>query len=1212
MKCKKIFGLLMVAVLVSSLFVVFGSNPASADQYVQEIRLEVRMELTVGLGDTASGTLDAFLQAVDGKAYAGIPDHWKQNLLPLDSFGSYDEMTYNTAWTEPSRFEVDVSGTGDLQMNPFALREVRHATNHLMSRQEFVEVLYEGYGLPMYQAIGPITPAYDEHLKELEEKYGLTYTGDFALANSMIQDAMTAAMNDPLIAGEMRPPAQSPTQFWQYRPPGGSWDDITVTGLLRNDDTRLLTGRRLAELLEDCGIKVNRNEAGRELIQLWLFTDPADYIWGWYTGGWIASATVAYNHATVCQFYTIYYPFMTGDLMPPGTRYRYQDKEEYAQDLLNDYAIPLMTGQVPDEETYWEYVRHVSDVGIYRSARVFLQLKANIVPLNKDAVTEVASDAVTGWSQFFSPRTIKTDDGKLVAAQYSPGGVLYMDNWNNIAGSADYYSVMQQRMTYDGGTMLDPARGTAISMRAEFDADENTAPIFNARYGKSISPGDIMIQMDYEFDGDGALVRNLDVPTGSDVWFYDVQEEEWINGAYTYDLATGDLITVDKVATAVTYNYHLGTWHSGHDMTVRDIMAWHAFAKQLSYGTDVGALGVPYYHSSFSGGSRPYFQTLKAIEIIDADEGIVTFWGDYTFPATVQIAGYYPAFPMHPWQLYEAVTELRWDPITEYADSGNTEHERYEWTNLAGTNYVHFISPEQTVDLRNTLRNLGGLGALPAKIPPYLDHGPTPITPAEHTAEIEAITAWQQAYGLSWITQGPFKIVNYDSINLVVEMERHTQGDGYPWPDDYWRDKLYIASARHGTMTVPMTLEQGQVFNANVRARIFEEYPIRRIRNVAMDEEEHLDLTATVIDEFDQVVYETTELELAIIGGASYVQVSIPGSVTSTWTVGDAYSLVIETVYMEQAFPARSRASFLITESTSGLENYRLEVTPTAGFEPLPVTITATVNNVGSAAETANVYLGTTAIRAITVPANTNDYQVEFEHTLSEGTYSVRWGDQTRTVEVGPYIGVPGFENYTLSVSPTSGEAPLDVEITVSVTNVGDDEDSDWVKINGVDTFEVVVPAGETVTETFEHEFATPGGYLIFWGGLTEAVTVTGEPPVDGPVIVNHDLSVSPTTGKKSLTVTISVSAENTGGVAGNEPVYVNGVVKYTLTVPAGGSAEHTFTEELDKPGTYLIEFGDEIVTVKVDPEPEEVPGFLFFLLAVSVVFAVVIYHKKR
>ncbi len=987
------------------------SHEGSSPQYLDEIRWEVRADREEGIIDTVTGDIDAFLAAFEGPVYDGINDEWLSHLTFLESYGSYHELTINPAWTEESGVEVDTTGEGRLQLNPFAMREVRYAINWLLNRSYVIEEIYDGHATPRYQALGDMNPFYGRELRTIEEKHGFTPEGDFDKAYDMIQDAMTDAMNNPDLSGELRSPDESTTDFWQYRPPGGEWRDVEITGIIRVQDERLDIGRWFSDLLEGCHIKVDRRIGDKSAIDTWLFTDPADFEWGFYTGGWIESAAEAYQHATVCQFYTDYWPFMPGGIFGDSNRYYHLRDEPYAQELLEDHAEPLMDGLIEDEEAYWDAVRHISDIGVNQSLRVFISTKREYIPLNVDRVDEVATDRTTGWSQVFSPRTLKTTDGTFTAGQYSASGILYMDNWNNIGGSSDYYGIMQQRISKDYGTMLHPYSSTSIPIRADFIADETHAEMFD-EFGE----GDIMLRKDYYFDDDGDLISNLSVP--EDVWFYDVQDEEWIQGGHTYEQTEdgADLVERDTAATAVTYQYHLGTWHSGHELTLRDVLAWHAFSKQLSYGEDWGAIDDQYFHSSFATGNRPYHQNVIGLDI-DEDNGMITFYGDHTFPAETEIAGYYGEFPIVPWQLYEAVSHLRGE--TDLADSGATEDDVYEWTNLPGINYVHWVSSSQTIDFSNTLQNMADTGW----IPPYLQDGPIPITADELQDEVAAIRAFQDEYEHSWISQGPFKLTVHDRHDAVIEFQRWTQDDGYPFPEDHWNDILHLEKMMHGTMIAPDEIVQGEELETRIRARVLEEYPNKLTRNLLEDDDHE---TTFRVYDGEEVIWETDEIEYVNTGG-SYLSVNIPSHVTSGWEEG-TYDIVFESTLDRQHTPARTSRTLFVAQAYHEFTDLTLDVDPTEGEEPLEVTVTISARNIGNIDGSEDVVIDGSVVYSLNVPAGEtveHEFIVEFKEY---GDHVIEFGDQEVTVEVEKEDDTPGFLIIVLMVSILAAVVIYDIK----------------------------------------------------------------------------------------------------------------------------------------------------------------------------------------
>jgi len=92
-------------------------------------------------------------------------------------------------------------------------------------------------------------------------------------------------------------------------------------------------------------------------------------------------------------------------------------------------------------------------------------------------------------------------------------------------------------------------------------------------------------------------------------------------------------------------------------------------------------------------------------------------------------------------------------------------------------------------------------------------------------------------------------------------------------------------------------------------------------------------------------------------------------------------------------------------------------------------------------------------------------------------------------------------------------------------------------------------------------------------------------------------LDVYPDSGEAPLEVTIYVYADNFGEEPGSIDVFVDDRVEYTLEVPAGGDAEHTFTHTFEEPGIYEIEFHGLRQTVNLGDvaefEPENIELFI-------------------
>ncbi len=1000
---KKVGGTKMFAMVLSVLLAAIllfsvvgtalggeGGKLSSEDGYVQHIRLEVRMDQSVGIVDTATGTLDVFIQTIEGPVYDGISDEWKAQLKVLENYRSYNNLFFNPA-TTGGYAEVDTNNDGDLDyFNPWAIREIRYATNFLINREHVVEEIYDGYAIAQYAAIGQRNIYWDIYFQPLIDARGISYSGNFDTVCDMIQDAMTDAMNHPDLEGDLRPPADSPTDYWQYRTPGGEWKDVETEGLIRTDDRRLRIGRWFSDRLEECGIKVHRHEGGRELVDIWLFTDAAYMEWGFYTGGWINSPAWAYQHNLCAQMYTHYYPYMPGDYyqmyIDIDARYSWS-KDHPAAEELYDLATPLMTGQLPDEDAYWEALQELLDRGVHESIRVFISTPMDVILLNRENVVEVIGDRVVGWSDILSPRTIKTIDGDFTFA-YCPG-MPVMDYWNEIGGFKYDYNLMQARITRDFATATNPVKGVPMGMRAEWTE----------------------VHRDYEFDEHGELIRNLTVP--ADAVNYDVFDEEW------YEVGS-DV----KAATAVEYGWYFGTWHTGHEFTMQDLVAWYGFSKQLCWETDAGQR---YFVGAWVQ-RQTYYNNIVGI-VFDEAEGTITIYGDFHSPMDGVIADYYAWMPDVPWQQYEAVSQMILDEdgeMTELAPDDTYLGYSYSWSEVAGANTVHWLSEAQGVDYSATLANMADVEF----VPPYLQAGrnsPIPLSPGGDSGDIELMRAFYDEHDHFWITHGPFKLVSHDSANLVIEYERWTQEDGYPFPDDHWRRKLTEARLMLGSINAPRNVVPGDPISLSVRARVVEEYPYHVIRSLR-DTDDH-SVIATLF-KGNETFFETTDVELV----DSEFRLTIPGDNTYDLEPG-TYGARIRVYFDDLPVDAITEVTVLKIYDEppppepmpvpKGVENITLDVVPRAGDAPLPVTIEVGATNLGNESAELDIYVNGVQRYTLNIPANDTATEVWTQTFDTSGEFLIQVGELYAVVEVTeeeappPKNDTPGFAFLSLTVGIT-------------------------------------------------------------------------------------------------------------------------------------------------------------------------------------------------
>ncbi len=179
--------------------------------------------------------------------------------------------------------------------------------------------------------------------------------------------------------------------------------------------------------------------------------------------------------------------------------------------------------------------------------------------------------------------------------------------------------------------------------------------------------------------------------------------------------------------------------------------------------------------------------------------------------------------------------------------------------------------------------------------------------------------------------------------------------------------------------------------------------------------------------------------------------------------------------------------------------NATLNIDPKVGYAPLTVSITFGAENLGESSGSLDLLKDGTAIHSLEIPA-----QDTAEHTLTYtfsevGEYELKFFDQTDTVVVQEQIG---FEpvNLTLDVQPTEGTVPLEVTITVFGENIGEEEGSIAVSIDGITLDSLIISSGESNEMTLDHIFEDPGTYLISFYDLSQEVVVVEEeevPPDD-------------------------------------------------------------------------------------------------------------------
>ncbi len=249
------------------------------------------------------------------------------------------------------------------------------------------------------------------------------------------------------------------------------------------------------------------------------------------------------------------------------------------------------------------------------------------------------------------------------------------------------------------------------------------------------------------------------------------------------------------------------------------------------------------------------------------------------------------------------------------------------------------------------------------------------------------------------------------------------------------------------------------------------------------------------------------------------------------------------------------------------------------------------------------------------------------------GDYDVTVDGLTSSFTVNPVPTPPRpaeFEASNLQTTPEEAETGEEIEISFTVTNVGEETGNYafYLLIEGpfvAGSIEMVgdLGAGESEIASYKLTLETPGDYTIEIDGLTGNFTV-GPPIIIEPIpkpaeFVVSDLLASPDEVEEEETVMISVRITNIGETEGSYTVEfkVDGETIETETVTLAGGDSTTVTfEETWSAGTYQVNVEDLTKTFTVSEPPTPPlwmqPGALAGITLIIIIIAVILYAKSK
>ena len=503
------------------------------------------------------------------------------NLQYAQSFGSYNELTFNTAGPV---FE----GTGKL--NPLGVPRVREAMNWLIDREYMVNEFLGGLGAPRWL---PFNGASNDYalMADVARRLELEYAYDKELAAEVIGEEMVA-LGAELVGGK-----------WQYE---GEPVDINI--LIRTEDERREVGDYVGSQLEDIGFTVTRSYGtSAELSPLWAQGDPNAGEWNIYTGGWITTVVPRDLGDNFSFFYT--------DMGIPWPLFQnYENDPEFY-----DLAQKLENRAYTTLEERRELTARAMELSLKESQRIWLWDQASIAPYRNDV--QVAADlygSISGsWLWAFTVQRVGQVGGTVTVAMPS----ILTEPWNAIAGSNWIYDMMMVRSTGEMGYMPDPYTGLYRAQRAE-------------RAEVTVLEGFPVVKtLDWV---DLNFAEEIVVP--DDAWAdWDPVEQRFITAGEKY--TETQTVARKSVVYYPEDLYETVTWHDGSSFSVADVL----MGMILTF--DRAQEDSPYYDAAAVATYNSFMSAFRGVKILSTDPLIIeTYSNLWNLDAELNVTFWWPYF----------------------------------------------------------------------------------------------------------------------------------------------------------------------------------------------------------------------------------------------------------------------------------------------------------------------------------------------------------------------------------------------------------------------------------------------------------------------------------------------------------------------------------------------------------------------------------------
>lgn len=697
--------------------------------------------LTSYNGDDQTGISDL----VSGKILAydfGVTPS-EASTIPSTGFNEYDAPS---AWYG---LEINPTNTTDT-FNPFQFQQVRFALNYLVNRENFVDNILGGQGIPTISVYGG----------EPDQLVTSGSTAQFSNVTYSVQVANSTIYTALIAAGATFKSTSTPQWYWHGQP-------ITVTIFNRSDDpVRDEFDGYLEQQLEAVGFAVAMIPGTLASAGTTVYgTDPVNATWDIYPASY--GAVYSYYDEGFAELYApiagaIPASSTLGDAFgtyndtayeQPSTLSLLNTADQYALDFFNT--------------NFSSFAQRDADLDALTVAGI---QAAVVIGIATSLSPYVASSSLSGVSSNF------VDDPLLNALSFltmntasgtADIGVRYLNEYalNPVGGDDDSYAAAWSEATSFPYEFYQPSTGYLYPVGWSFQVMADSS------------------------------VANVTVPTSAVV--LNATEDKFVN------VAAG---TEAKTAVIANFAPMLSqSWQDGQPLTLADIIYQYILAGEVTQNPNSSV-----YDGYASAVFGPSWQTLLGFSIINstAIEEYTTFYYPDQYYAGVNAGGAIFAFTvstrgqaMTPWEMYAGMADL----VATGKDA---------WSSAASTAdnlpWLSMVNPTDVSNMESVLTSYASQAYIPPEFASL--QALTGVTLVNASAAAQGYTAavnFMQKYGNGMIGNGPYILTQYSPSTSPAYLVL-TKNPSFDWGNQIPAVAAQPAVLLNQEANIPGILSPGQ------------------------------------------------------------------------------------------------------------------------------------------------------------------------------------------------------------------------------------------------------------------------------------------------------------------------------------------------------------------------------------------------------------------